>query len=262
MKTGRTPLKQPPLRNPGESLMKHRDAIIDDKLMPVVAIATTFLVISAYLWLDHFGILPFSLPVFTVIALGMGAYTAWKFRQSLTQIRLLNRGIEAEKAMGQFLEQFRAKEYAIFHDIPVESGGKKFNIDHVLVGPKGIFTIETKSRTKPLKGHCKIAYDGETVSINGHAPDPAPIIQAKGEASWIRDYIASCTALKSIPVTPIVVFPGWYIDYLQAGDAKVRVANEQLIWSCIQHSPHQLDPHDAKLIESRLTDYIQRQSIC
>ena len=66
--------------------------------------------------------------------------------------------------------------------------------------------------------------------------------------------------MTAIPVTPLVVFPGWYIDYLQAGDAKVKVANEQLIWACIQSSPHALAPHDAKLIESRLIDYIQQRT--
>ena len=96
--------------------------------------------------------------------------------------------------------------------------------------------------------------------INGQAPVRDPIAQARGQTAWVRDYLASCTALSTIPVTPIVVYPGWFIDYLQAGNAKVKVANEQLIWSCIQSSPHTLAPHDAKLIESRLIDYIQRQS--
>ena len=260
MKSGRTPLKQPPLRNPAESLVEQRNDAFYDQFIPILLATLLVVVLCGYLWLIQFGFMPLNAIGPTIVAVGMVIISIRNFHKARDQVRLINRGIEAEKAMGQFLEQFRAKGYAVFHDIPVETGGKKFNIDHVLVGPKGIFTIETKSRTKPMKGLCKIAYDGETVSINGQTPDPAPIIQAKGEASWIRDYIASCTALKSIPVTPIVVFPGWFIDYLQAGDPKVRVANEQLIWSCIQHSPHQLDPHDAKLIESRLTDHIQRQS--
>lgn len=260
MKPGRTPLKQPPLRNPAESLVEQRDVLVNERLVVHFLVAFFLTIICIYLWLVHFEILPLQPGSITIVAVAMMAFTIGNFFRIWHRVRLLNRGIAAEKAVGQFLEQFRAKGYTVFHDIPAESGGRKFNLDHVLVGPKGVFTIETKSRTKPLKGQCKIVYDGEAVSINGQAPDPAPIVQARGEASWVRDYISSCTALTSVPVTPIVVFPGWYIDYTQAGDAKVKVANEKLIGSCIQHSPHPLDPHDAKLIESRLSDYIQRQS--
>ena len=43
------------------------------------------------------------------------------------------------------LEDLRAQGYAVFHDIP----GDGFNVDHALIGPAGIFAIETKTRAKP-----------------------------------------------------------------------------------------------------------------
>ena len=229
--------------------------------MPHLSVTVMLIVLAVYLWAIQLGWMPMQAPVITVFAFGWSLFTFWQFKKVFHRIRLLNRGLAAEKAVGQFLERFRAKDYAVFHDIPVEAGGKKFNIDHLLVGPKGLFTIETKSWRKPMKGQCIVAYDGQKILINGHAPDRDPIAQALGQAAWVRDYLASCTALSAIPVTPIVVYPGWYIDCLQASNAKVKVANEQLIWSCIQSSPHTLAPHDAKLIESRLTEYIQRQPL-
>ena len=260
MKTGRSPLKQPPLNNPAESLLEQRDNLVLDRVLLPLLITVVLAVITAFAWLDHFGISelnPNALTVFTIISL---AATVVMILRTLKRARSYNRGIDAEKAVGQFLEQFRAQGYTVLHDIPVKTRETAFNIDHLLIGPKGIFTIETKYRKKPLRGECKVIYDGNQVSINGQTADRDPIAQALGQAAWIRDYLKSCTALNAIPVIPIVVYPGWYIDYLQAGDAKVKVANEQLIWPCIQNSPHTLDPHDAKLIESRLTDYIQRQS--
>lgn len=260
MNTGRSPLKQPPLHNPAESLFEQRNNLIFDKFIHPLLVTAFLAIITAMAWLQHFGVPSPDPNIYTAITIISLAVTVVMTLRAYKQTRLINRGIEAEKAVGQFLEQFRAQGYRAIHDIPVKAGDKTFNVDHLLIGPKGVFTIETKSWRKPMKGPCIVAYDGQRVLINGHAPDRDPIAQALGQAAWVRDYLKSCTALTAIPVTPLVVFPGWYIDYLQAGDAKVKVANEQLIWSCIQSAPHALAPHDAKLIESRLTEYVQRQT--
>lgn len=260
MKTGRNPLKHPPLRNPGESLQEQREQLFDEKLVPYVLAFVLLGTMAAYAWLIHFGLFVMNPVIFSVMALLSAIALFWKFRRVRIQVRQINRGIEAEKAVGQFLEQFRSQGYKVIHDITVKTGDKFFNIDHLLIGPKGLFTIETKSWRKPNRGKCIIVYDGQKVLINGQAPDRDPIAQALGQSAWVRDYLKSCTALTTIPITPLVVYPGWFIDYLQAGNAKVKVASEQLIWSCIQSSPFQLAPHDAMLIESRLSEYIQRKS--
>ena len=260
MKSGRTPLKQPPLHNPGESLLEQKSDLFDEQIAPYISVAVMSIVISGYMWAIQLGWLQFSAGAFTAVSIAVCIFAYWKCKKVIRQIRLINRGIAAEKAVGQFLEQFRAQGYSVIHDITVKTGDKAFNIDHLLIGPKGIFTIETKSWRKPMKGQCIVAYDGQKVLINGQAPDRDPIVQALGQAAWVRDYLASCTALSTIPVTPIVVYPGWFSNYQQSVKAKVKVVNEYFISACIQDSPHTLAPHDAKLIESRLTDYIQRQT--
>ena len=258
MTTGRSPLKSPPLHNPGESLQQQREEFRDNDLTTYWIVTGILILMAGFAWLDHFGILPINPNALTVVAIWALAFSVVQFFRVRKQIRSFNRGIEAEKAVGQFLEQFRKEGYAILHDVPGESGGKKFNVDHVLIGPKGIFTVETKGRTKPQKGQCKVVYDGQQVTINGQAPDRDPIVQAKAQAAWLEDLLKSCTALKSVPITPLVVFPGWYVDYGKARNAQVKVTTEQLIGSCIRSSPHSMDPHDVKLVESRLTDHIQR----
>ena len=261
MTNGRSPLKRPPLHNPAESLFEQRFDLLGDQILPLLAMTIMLIMLTIGLWAVQLGWISVHAEVFTVTTIGWCIFTFWKFKKVIKQIRFINSGIAAEKAVGQFLEQFRSQGYQVIHDIPVEAGDKKFNIDHLLIGPKGIFTVETKSWRKPLKGQCIVVYDGQKVLVNGHAPDRDPIAQAMGQAAWVRDYLKSCTALSFVPVTPIVVYPGWFINYLQAGEAKVKVANEQLIWSCIQSSPHTLAPHDAKLVASRLTEYVQRQPV-
>ena len=259
MKSSRSPLKHPPLHNPGESLQEQRFDLVGEKFMPWFVVAAVFIFLSVYMWAIQLGWMPVDAKIVTLITVAICIFTFWKHKAVFRQIRLMNRGLAAEKAVGQFLEQFRAQGYKVIHDIPVEAGSRKFNIDHLLIGPKGLFTIETKSRRKPNKGQCVIAYDGHQVLINGQVPGRDPIAQALGQAAWVRDYLKSCTALPSIPVTPLVVYPGWFSNYQQSLNAKVKVVNEHFISACIQDSPHQLAPHDAMLIESRLTDYIHRQ---
>jgi hypothetical protein len=51
-------------------------------------------------------------------------------------------GAEGEEVVGQILEGLRERGWFVIHDVSFGRG----NIDHIVVGPGGIFTIETKSR--------------------------------------------------------------------------------------------------------------------
>jgi hypothetical protein len=50
-------------------------------------------------------------------------------------------GAEGEEVVGKILEGLRAEGWQVIHDVSFGRG----NIDHIVVGPGGIFTIETKS---------------------------------------------------------------------------------------------------------------------
>ena len=65
------------------------------------------------------------------------------FRRVFFRFRNLNRGERGELTVAESLEQLRTIGYRPIHDIV----GKGFNIDHVLVGPAGVFVIETKFRS-------------------------------------------------------------------------------------------------------------------
>src|SRR4051812_27219000 len=61
-------------------------------------------------------------------------------------------GAEGEEVVGGILEGLAAEGWHVIHDVSFGRG----NIDHIVVGPGGIFTIETKSRAgkiwlKPLE---------------------------------------------------------------------------------------------------------------
>ncbi|MGN6556562.1 MAG: nuclease-related domain-containing protein [Solirubrobacterales bacterium] len=55
--------------------------------------------------------------------------------------RSWSQGAEGEEAVGKVLEDLAEEGWCVIHDVSFGRG----NIDHILVGPGGIFTIETKS---------------------------------------------------------------------------------------------------------------------
>ncbi len=52
-----------------------------------------------------------------------------------------SQGAEGEEAVGKVLEGLAEENWSVIHDVSFGRG----NIDHIVVGPGGIFTIETKS---------------------------------------------------------------------------------------------------------------------
>jgi len=57
--------------------------------------------------------------------------------------------------------------------------GDGFNVDHVLIGPAGVFTVETKTHSKP-RGDARVVFDGEAIQVAGMEPDRDPVVQARG----------------------------------------------------------------------------------
>jgi hypothetical protein len=114
---------------------------------------------------------------------------------------------DGERTVGHLLEELRTHGYQVFHDI----SGAHFNIDHVIAGPAGIFTIETKTRSKPVRGNSKIIYDGDTLRRDDGVGMNAALVQARAQASWLADLLNQCRKTK-YSVQPVVLFPGWWVQ--------------------------------------------------
>lgn len=255
MKKGRSPLKNPPLRNPGETLQKEFDETLNDTAFPYILIFVLFPVLAITEWLRHF-FSPSPHPVvITIIALPAMGFSWWKLSKIKKQLQNISRGLQAEKSVGQYLEQFRAQGYQIFHDIPGESGGKKFNLDHVIIGPKGIFTIETKYAHKK-HGQAKIRYDGKQILIDGYKPERNPVSQAKAQGKWLFERLLSGTGKKCF-VQPVVVYPGWFVENRAGRNAAVWVINEKALAAFIDKQNRSVSEEAVAATSDHLSRYIQ-----
>lgn len=153
------------------------------------------------------------------------ALVAWSIRHIVHHGRLrrrANEGLKAELFTAQQLNRLIASGCTVIHDVP----GDKFNLDHVVIGPRAVYMVETKSVRKPAKTHPdahKVSFDGEVLRFP-HFASRGPIEQARRQAEWLRTYLRD-TLKASINVVPVVALPGWWIDSTGRNPDLVRVFN-------------------------------------
>jgi hypothetical protein len=148
-------------------------------------------------------------------------------------IKNLRQGRDGERYVGQMLEQLREKGYRVFHDI----SGEGFNIDHAIMGPAGVFTIETKARSKPPTGRPTIVYDGNTIRIEKGFPFDEPLKQARAQAWWLTNLLNDGRG-RVFRVRPIVVFPDWYVERTgPRSNDDVWVLNPKALGTFLDHEP-------------------------
>ena len=249
----RSPLKAAPLRYAGQSLEEEIQRVIDDDMLVYYMMAALAILLALHEWWRFYSNIPPQPIVFTIFAVLVSTYMVRKFVLARRKIKTLRLACNGEKAVGQFLEGLRENGYRVLHDI----AGDNFNIDHLLIGPKGVFTIETKTMSKPVKGNPEIDYDGTQILVNGFKPDRDPVVQAKAQAYWIKELIKELTG-KSITVRPAVVYPGWFINQTQkASKPDVWVLNPKALPTFIENSDGGLSDEDVRSFHSHLSRYVR-----
>lgn len=159
----------------------------------------------------------------------------------------LNLGLQGEIAVAEELNQFLREGCYVFHDIPEKSIG---NIDHVLVGPTGVFVIETKARSKrrAAGNESKIEYDGHRLRFPDGFETDNPIKQARRNAVWLRKALAADLA-EDVQVRAIVCYPGWFVRDRPGEKWDVKVRNPQRVNNVVRNERSKLPDQQMQRIE-------------
>lgn len=146
-------------------------------------------------------------------------------------------GFEGERFVGEELSRLMALGFEIYHDVPFDG----FNIDHVLVGPRGLFVVETKTRRKPLnddgKKQFRVEFDGKCLQWTWGA-DSHGVEQAKNNARTLAAWLGSATG-ETVWVTPILTLPGWLVERKVPSDG-LHVLNPKEIFKVCAAQPEKL----------------------
>lgn len=118
----------------------------------------------------------------------------------LRESRVWHRGYEGERVVGELLEEGLSDKYSVFND--VRFPGRKANIDHIVVGPSGIFVLDTKN----WRGTVAWAEDGETLLWNGEAEKKGVAKAILADALDVHEKLKTLTN-RDFFIKPILVFP-------------------------------------------------------
>ena len=95
-------------------------------------------VLGAAAWLLHAA----------VALLAAGAVSLWLVATRRGDIDRWRRGAVGERATASALARLPARRWRVWHDLRVP--GSRANIDHLVVGPTGVWVVDTKSTTAPV----------------------------------------------------------------------------------------------------------------
>ena len=150
------------------------------------------------------------------------------FARKTEEMRNRYLGYFGERVVAEHLEPLKLQGWRVFHDVPCQHEGVKFNIDHIAVGAGGVFIIETKTRRK---GSARPGFKDNVVSFDGQrlvwpwAEDNHGLEQAERNALWFAKIVKQETG-EQVVVTPILVLPGWWVEMKPMRSARFcRVAN-------------------------------------
>jgi len=164
-------------------------------------------------------------------------------------------GYFGERLVAEYLDPLKQQGWSLFHDIPCSSDGRKFNIDHIAVGPQGVFVIETKTRRK---GGAQRGVDDYKVYFDGHdlvwpwGKDSHGLEQAERNAVWMATMLRDGIG-RSFYVTPILVLPGWWVELRLGRDSRLcRVVNPKGLLKYLSGGSEILDSSQITLIAAKL----------
>jgi hypothetical protein len=119
-------------------------------------------------------------------------------------------GFEGERYVAEELNQLIADGFQVFHDVPFEG----FNIDHVLIGHSGVFSVETKTRRKPISEtdgkEYKVVFDGAVLQYPWGS-DTHGIDQSRRNAKTLSEWLTSAIG-RRVQVQAVLALPGWWVE--------------------------------------------------
>jgi Nuclease-related domain len=152
-------------------------------------------------------------------------------RHVLPLLERRDRGARAEEHVGGLLEQLSGGDWQVLHDASLGHG----NIDHILIGAGGVFTVETKSHPGPVR----------VGRLHG-----ATLRQAQAQRRAIESITGVC-------VEPLLVFSRAWVDRPLARRKGVRVVPARMLLTHLSRQPETLSHEEIEQAHRRVVAALQ-----
>jgi hypothetical protein len=156
-------------------------------------------------------------------------------------------GAEGELRTGRLLEPLEREGFRILHDRKIP--GSRANIDHIVIGPPGIFVVETKS----LGGSLQIR--GNDVFVAGRRKTRM-IDEVKREALAVQTALTDELAAGGWTITPVICVHRADLPWFRSEVAGIRIVSGKDLVTRLRMPDQLLSPADverlAALVGARL----------
>ncbi len=125
-------------------------------------------------------------------------------------------GADGEARTATFLEPLRAEGFRILHDRRIP--GSRANIDHIVIGPPGVYVVETKS----FSGQLKVR--GNEVYVAGRRKTTM-IEEAKREALAVQVALAPELEALGIGMVPVICVHRASLPWFGADARGIRIVS-------------------------------------
>jgi hypothetical protein len=160
-------------------------------------------------------------------------------RYVLPLVERRDRGASGEEHVGRLLDELEDHGWEVIHDASLGRG----NVDHILIGPAGVFTVETKSHAGPVR----------VGRLHG-----AVLSQAQAQRKAIERVTGAA-------VEPLVVFSHAWIDRPLARRKGVRVLPARMLLGYLSRRQPVLSRAEIgrahSLVVSALLEHGQRRPV-
>lgn len=203
----KSPFKELRRRPPGEAI-RIKLADFEDKcfeyqmwlILPPALVVISAMYVSSWV----------SLVPAIILSLVWTVFVGYQLFRVLLESDNYRLGFDGERFVGEELNQLVAKQFEVYHDVPFDG----FNIDHVLVGLSGIYSVETKTRRKPISEagdkEYRVEFDGVCLGWP-MGKDKNSVDQAARNAETLSNWLSGAVG-ERVPVIPILTLPGWMVE--------------------------------------------------
>ncbi|HZA40717.1 MAG TPA: nuclease-related domain-containing protein [Actinomycetota bacterium] len=133
-----------------------------------------------------------------------------------TDERAYRLGAVGEETVGSRLARLDRSSWLVLHDIVINERGT--NIDHIVIGPPGVFSLNTKHRPK-----AKIVVTERSFLVNGYRENYLPV--AVSEAAKVSRTLEASVGF-TVPVNPVIVVMGAELE-VRSAPAEVSVVRRK-----------------------------------
>jgi hypothetical protein len=192
------------------------------------------------------------------LLLGLAVASALLIRKKVLRLSDLHLGLQGERLVGETINWLMKDGFDVFHDYPIDPNGKSGNIDHIVVGPNGVFAIETKAVRKPtddsIDKNYEVSFDGKSLKYPHFSTKNGGTRQALHNSQFLSKEL-SASLDEPIQVHPILTLPGWFVD--SSSKSPLMVLNPKNIRANILRKDSVIDESLQRKIAHRIKERCQ-----